>query len=674
MSAATATREVLWNITHVWAMYALLVPTLLIGGWGLYRRVRLWRRGQPALRFDRLGARLRLFVRHALLQGKTARQAYVGVFHLMIYTGFIMLTAATTVVFIHHDFQIPIMRGHFYLVFQCLIVDFFGLFVLIGIGLAAVRRMIKKPRQLVYTDEATWILVAIFVLAFTGFVVEGWRIAVTQDQWRSWSPIGALFAGASESFMDVGAMRIGHVVVWWFHLVTALAFLAWAPYTKLAHVVTSPLNVFTANLDGYGHSLKTIDFEKAERLGINSLADFTWKDLLDLDACTECGRCTAVCPAATVGKSLSPRDIVLDLRDLMHAREDELLGGNGERPGVVPIIDPESAVSPEALWACTTCAACMEACPVFIEQLPKIVDARRFLVMEEADFPDTMQEAITSLETRGHPFRGTQLTRTDWAEGLDLPVLGEMEDPHEAEVLFWAGCGGALVERNLSVLQATAKLLQKAGVKFAILGREESCNGDPARRIGNEFLFEMLAKGNVETFSKYGVKKIVTSCPHCFNTFRNEYPQFGGDYEVFHHSQFLASLVEEGRLEPKATAERTVTFHDPCYLGRYNGEVEAPRRLVERSSARQVEMVKSRERSFCCGAGGGMSFVDEDPKQRVNQERAEQALATGADVVAVACPFCSTMLEDGIAARRGEREVTVRDVSELLLEAVRDDG
>jgi len=310
----------------------------------------------------------------------------------------------------------------------------------------------------------------------------------------------------------------------------------------------------------------------------------------------------------------------------------------------------------------------MEACPVFIEQATKIVDLRRYLVMEESDFPDTMQEAITSLESRGHPFRGTQSSRLDWAGGLNVKTMSEARD---AEVLLWVGCGGALIERNQKVVRATAQLLEKAGVKFAVLGREEKCTGDPARRIGNEFLFEMMAKDNVETINGYGVKKIVTSCPHCFNTFRNEYPQFGGDYEVYHHSEFLAELVEEGRIKTTAQSDKTVTYHDPCYLGRHNGVFDAPRRLVRISSRSTVEMKQSREQGFCCGGGGGMSFVEEPKDKRVNQERARQALETGADVVAVGCPFCMTMLEDGVNAKRGDRDVKVMDVAELLWQSVK---
>jgi Fe-S oxidoreductase len=443
--------------------------------------------------------------------------------------------------------------------------------------------------------------------------------------------------------------------------VLVFGFLAWAPYTKMAHVALGPLNIYTARLEPTGAALRPVDFEKAETLGVNSLAGFTWKDLADFDACTECGRCTDACPANAVGKSLSPRDIILDLQSLMHN-----VGAQNGKPSA--IIGTVPATAPEALWACTTCGACMEACPVFIEQMPKIVELRRYLVMEQAEFPETMQEAITSLESRGHPFRGTQATRLDWAEGLSVKTAAEAKN---TEVILWVGCGGALVERNQKVTRATAQLLDRAGVKFAVLGREEKCTGDPARRIGNEFLFQNLARENIETLARYGVKKIITACPHCFNTFRNEYPQFGGDFEVYHHSEYLARLAAEGKLSPAAKTDKKITFHDPCYLGRHNGIFDAPRRLVQLSSrSAPVEMAESRAQSFCCGGGGGMSFVEEPKDKRVNQERARQALETGAEVVAVGCPFCLTMLEDGINARRGDRDVRVMDVAELLWQGV----
>ena len=319
------------------------------------------------------------------------------------------------------------------------------------------------------------------------------------------------------------------------------------------------------------------------------------------------------------------------------------------------------------MWECTTCAACVEACPVAIEQMPKIVDTRRYLVMEDAEFPETMQQALKSIETRGHPFRGTAFSRVDWARGLPISTMAEAQG---AEVLLWVGCGGALVERNQQVVRALAQLLAKAGVKFAILGREEKCTGDPARRIGNEFLFQQLARENVGTLDRYQVKKIVTSCPHCFNTFRNEYPQFGGRYEVYHHSEYLLQLVREGKLSADLPSDKKVTFHDPCYLGRHNGIYDAPRELVQLSTcSAPVEMAQSRSNSFCCGGGGGMSFIDEPPDQRVNQARARQVLETEADIVAVGCPFCMTMLEDGINACKGNRDTKVMDVAELLWRA-----
>lgn len=660
-----ATRPVLWNITNVWVMYALFVVSLAIAGYGVWRRISTWRRGLPADRFDRPAERLKTLLKHALAQRRTIREKYAGFFHTFIYTGFIILTAATTVVMLDYDFGLSIMRGAFYLYFQSLIVDVFGALVLVGVGIAAARRLIIRPAKLVYTDESLLILAAIFLIALTGFLIEGWRIAATNDPWGAWSPFGYLVARASQSLMSVEAMKTAHLVTWWAHTVLVFGFIAWAPYTKMIHALTGPLNIYTARLAPSGASLKPLDFDKlaetGEPMGVKTLAGFTWKDLLDLDACTECGRCTSVCPANTVGKELSPRDIILDLRNF--ARSD------GDSAFAAPIINAVPATTPESLWQCTTCGACMEACPVFIEQMPKIVDMRRFLVMEESDFPDTMQEAMTSLESRGHPFRGTQSSRVDWAQGLNVKTIAEARD---AEVLLWIGCGGALIERNQKVVRATAQLLEKAGVKYAVLGREEKCTGDPARRVGNEFLFEMMAKDNVETLNGYGVKKIVTSCPHCFNTLRNEYPQFGGDYEVYHHSEFLAKLVDEGRINPIEQTERKVTFHDPCYLGRHNGVFDAPRQLVRISSRSTVEMKQNREQGFCCGGGGGMSFVEEPKDKRVNQERARQALETGADVVAVGCPFCMTMLEDGINARKGERDVRVMDVAELLWQTVKD--
>jgi Fe-S oxidoreductase len=658
MSSSEATREVLWNISHGWVMYVLLVPTVAIGAYGIWRRYKSWTQGLPTEgRLDRPKERLIHLWNHALLQRRNLRQRYAGIFHAMIFWGFVTLTIATTVVMIDHDFGIPIMRGAFYLYFQSLFVDALGLLALIGVGMAGYRRWKTRPAKLVYTDEASWILIIGVIILATGFLLEGWRIVATADPWGAWSPIGYATGAVFAKFASIETLTQLHLWCWWFHLALVFGFLAWAPYTKMLHPLTSALNIYAANLEPIGGSLKSIDFETAKNFGVNSLKQFSWKDLLDLDACTECGRCTDACPANTVGKQLSPRDIILDLRGWLHKGTNEEFS----------LIGSSDALQSDRLFECTSCAACVEACPVSIEQLPKIVDMRRHQVMEEAEFPDTMQKAVNSMEERQHPYTGTQFSRTDWMKELDIPHASETED---AEVLVWAGCGTSLVERNQKSIRSLAQLLQKAGVKFSVLGRDEKCTGDVARRIGNEFLFESLAQENIDTFKKHKVKKVVTACPHCFNTFRNEYPQLGGDFETIHHSEFLGGLLKSGRLKVTEASERKITFHDPCYLSRHNGVTEEPRELLETTTQKTMtELPRNRQNSFCCGGGGGMSFVDEPSDKRVNHERAKEILATDADTVAVGCPFCTTMMEDGINANKGDRKIEVKELAELLNEA-----
>ncbi len=676
MDPSEATREVLWNIRHVWIMYVLLVATLAVAAYGIYRRVSKWFRGQPVRRLDRPLERLGRLFRHALLQQATWRDRYAGLLHAALFWGIVTLTIATTVVFVHHDFNIRIMQGRFYLYFQSLFVDCAGVVAAVGAGMAAARRWFSKPDKLVYSREGTWILVILFVILASGYLLEGWRIAVTDDPWGSWSPVGFVVARVSMAIADAETWRLAHVVVWWFHLLLVFGLVAWAPYTKLMHIVTAPLNIYTSNLDSPMGTLKVIDFENAPSLGVNSLEQFTWKDLLDLDSCTECGRCSDVCPANKVGKVLSPRNIILDLQALLSKSDLPVAslatldaGGEAYQPAV-PVVGSSPSLSAEALWQCTTCGACVESCPVAIEQLPKIVDLRRFQVMERADFPPSIAEAISSLEQRGHPFRGTQFSRVDWAAGLDVATVDDVDHP---EVLLWVGCGGALVERNHKTTRALAQLLTKAGVKFAILGREEKCTGDPARRIGNELLFETLAGENIETFARHAITQVVTACPHCFHTLKNEYPRLGGSLEVFHHTAYLGKLIGAGRMKVDAATTEKITFHDPCYLSRYNGISDAPREVVGQTTEKSlVEMRDNRRESFCCGGGGGMSFVEEAADQRVNQERAKQALATGADTVAVGCPFCMSMMEDGINAVATDRRVAVKDVAEILWDAVSD--
>ncbi len=664
----TPTREVYFNITHVWVMYAILAAALAIfakGWYGLWRR---WRMGQPAARTAPVRARLLRALRQVFSQ-QTLLKRYrtAGIFHALFFWGFGVLFLATTVVFIHEDLQIPIMRGWFYLIFQSLITDLFGAFAILGILMAFAHRYVYRAKRLKpdTRDDALMLLVILVILT-TGYVIEGLRIELTHDPWAVWSPVGRAAGALLAGSLSTETMRGLHRATWWFHAVVVFGFIAWIPYSKLRHLFTSPANIYFQNLGPKG-VLQPLDMEKAERLGVSRLEQFTWKDLFDLDSCTECGRCEVNCPAFLTTKPLSPKALILDLRKYMHSMSMASAAApaaTAQDEEASPLVGP--VIHEDTLWSCTTCRACMEQCPVMIEQVPKIIDMRRHLVMERAEFPGDLQAMVRSLEARAHPYPGAQASRTDWMQGLKLTDLAEQPGA-EFEVLFWVGCAGALNKRNQEVTRALAQVLTRAGVKFAVLGREERCTGDPARRIGYEFLFQQLAQQNIATLDRFQVKTVVAACPHCFHTLKNEYPQLGGNYTVLHHSEFLEKLVAEGRLKPAASESGAVTYHDPCYLGRYNGVYDAPRELLAAGGgAGCAEPETSRGNALCCGGGGGFSFMEEKSGTRMNQNRAKQLLATGAETVGVACPFCMIMLEDGVKSVAGEKSVHVLDIAEVL--------
>lgn len=659
----TATRTVYWHIEHVWIMYLLLVPTFVLFAYGIWRRYRLWSTlGKPVNRLDRPGERVRRLLAFALGGLRLFRETVAGWMHALIFWSMGLLFLGTVVVAIHTDLRIPIMQGYFYLVFQKLTLNIAGLLLLVGSAIALVRRYVVKVPRLQPnrdglrgdpTDGVS--LAALLLLMAQGFALQAIRLAARPDPYAAWSPVGyalsMLLRGVSPDGL-IGAYQF----VWWFHMVTTLSWIAWLPYGKMLHLITGPAAVYTANLEPPALStLTTIDFDTAERLGASALTDFTWKDLLDLDACTSCGRCQAVCPAYAAGRPLSPRNLILDLRDHMSRGGDQQMVGG--------------VIREETLWACTTCRACMEECPVFVEHVPKIIEMRRHLVMEEASLPTTLADALRSLEDRSHPYKGANASRTDWCEGLDVPLAADVEG--DIDVLYWVGCTAAFDPRGQKVARAFAQLLTAAGVKFAILGSEEACCGDPARRIGNEFLYDGIARQNIDVLNQYHPKRIVTACPHCLTALGSEYKQFGGDFTVLHHTQLLKELVDGGRLSPAGGRPGTVTYHDPCYLGRWGGEYEAPRELIGRSVESSVEMERSRSKSFCCGAGGGGAFMEAKGETlRINQIRAAEAAATGAETLAVACPACMQMMEDGVKSLPDGTEMQVRDVAELLLEAM----
>ena len=651
----TPTREIYWNISGTWLMYVLLIPTLLTFAYGVYRHYRLWRLGKAEQRFNSVGRRLKGLLVYVFGQRRLLNNRFAGLFHALIFFGFTILLIGTSVVMVHEDFGLPIMQGNFYLFFQSLTLDVFGALSIFGALMALYHRYLHRPARLHSTWQDGVVLVLVLTLLVTGFIVEGLRIIVTADPWGYWSPVGLATGKFVSIFLPTATFRPAHTFLWWFHLLLVFGFIAWMPYSKLLHIFTSPANIYFRSLEAKGGMLKPINTETAESFGVNRVDQMSWKALLDLDACTECGRCQDVCPAFNTRKPLSPKSLILDLRQSLRA------GGNG---AAVEESLSGKVVAEETLWSCTTCMACMEACPVFIEHVPKIVEMRRHLVMEEGRFPDTMQRALRSLEARGHPFPGASASRIDWYQGLDVKIVSDSEP---VDYLYWVGCSTALNPRNQKTARAFVRLLQQAGVDFAILGQEERCSGDPARRIGNEYLFETLARRNIEMLESRKVRKIITTCPHCFNTLQNEYRQFGATFEVFHHSQILAELINDGRLRPAAGLDQQVTFHDPCYLGRYNDAYEEPREVLAAiPSARVIEMPQSREKSFCCGAGGGLMWSEEPSDKRVNSQRVGHALESGANVLAVACPFCMTMLEDGVKARSGGQELKVMDIAELV--------
>lgn len=665
------TREVYWNISNIWLMYVLFAPAAAAFLYGFWRHFRAWGATLPADRTGRVGERLTSLATyvfgqarvHGLTRPSRLRHTYAGTFHAFFFFGLIILFIGTLVVMAQADFGLHIMQGTFYLWFQSLTLDLAGLFAIVGLCMAMARRLFFKPERLENTQRDLFTAPVLLVILVTGFTIEGLRIVATNDPWAAWSPVGASVGRGLAAVMSPDSLRPLHASLWWFHLVTVLALIAALPYTKFRHVFTAPLNIYFRPLEARGAILKPIDMETAESFGVKALEQFGFKNLLDLDACTECGRCQDACPAYASGKPLSPKKVIFDLRDLLHEKRDAYQMAEAAESAEAPPLVPD-LIGEDALWACTTCMACMEACPVFIEHVPKIVDMRRYLVMEEGRFPDTMQQSVRSLESRGHPFPGNTMSRLEWTKDLDIRVLGEGES---AEYLYWVGCATALNARNHSTARSLVEILKEAKVDFGILGEAEACTGDSARRMGNEYLFQTLAKQNIETFESRSVKKIITTCPHCLNSLKNEYPAFGTNYEVVHHSQLLADLVASGRYKPQGDFNAKITFHDSCYLGRYNGVFDQPREVIAaRSGTSMIEMERHREASFCCGAGGGRFWMEEPSEQRVSNLRAQQALGTGADVVGVSCPFCMTMMEEAVNGQKGGRDVKVLDIAEVL--------
>ncbi|MGH7609985.1 MAG: (Fe-S)-binding protein [Candidatus Dormibacteria bacterium] len=666
----------------IWLNPAGLVLLSAASGYLFWRRLApLWRslRAAPAdPRRDHLGQRLKGVVVFALGQQRLLRWPFSGLAHLLIFWGFVILNleileAALEALVPPLNLEQQTWWGP-----VAFAQDLLAAAVLTGLAVAALNRYLLRPSRFwgSHPGDASLILALIALVILTQLGLYGTQIAAGTDHLVNLRPVSDAVA---RLFAGVGRPRIWawHEFFLFAHLGVVAAFGVYLAHSKHLHILTSVPNVFFRSLEPAGSHLGLLDIEHSEQFGLSRTEQLTWKQDLDLSTCTECGRCQAHCPAFNTGKPLSPKLLITDLRDAWYAAArgqaapaSFWAGRGAEAPSPEPPADGrilDWSVLEETLWSCTTCGACVEECPVLIEHVPTIVDMRRSLVLEESRLPKESRQALESLEQRGNPFGMAAETRGRWSQGLELPLL--RDHPH-AEYLYWVGCATAFDESNWPTARALVAILRAAQVDFAVLGDEEVCTGDPARRLGNEYLFQTQARQVVERLNQRGVRKVIASCPHCFNTLAREYPDLGGSYQVLHHSQLLAQLLDEGRIRlerPLASGE--LTYHDPCYLGRWNGEYDAPRRLLGAiPGVRLREMHRSRNQAMCCGAGGGRMWMEETRGRRINRVRVEQAQETGATTAAVACPFCATMFHEGASSQ--DINLETKDLAVLVAEAM----
>ena len=660
------------------------------------RLVRYLRIGREVDRSDHALRRLRNVLVVALGQSKLMRDPAPGVMHALIFWGFIVLTAGTIELIaqgVYPPFSygfLPTWAYSAYSISQ----DVFGVLVLLAVAFAIFRRLVLRPRRLsgdgLEQADAIVILSAIAALMITMFLTNAFLLVNEPTSVVREKLVSHALANAFRG-MSSGAAVGGHDASWWAHAIILFGFLNYLPYSKHLHIVSSVPNVFFSNaqgMQGKGAIPRLdLDAEGAEQFGASDVEHLTWKQLLDGYSCTECGRCTAACPANITGKVLSPRKIIIntrqrlmekapllvgDVKELEHPRLAHGEGSDAAATSVSEILEHrllDHYISETELWQCTTCRACVQECPVGIEHLDTIIDLRRNLVLMESRFPAEVQPVFESMERQGSPWPFSPGDRARWADGLDIPTMAEVAARGESvDVLFWVGCMGSFDDRAKRITVSFARIMQAARIRFAILGQEEQCNGDPARRMGNEYLWQMLARTNIETMDRYHVRTVVTICPHCFHQIGNEYPQLGGDYEVVHHSTFIERLLDEGRI-PLAEVDgdvRSIVYHDSCYLGRYNDVYDAPREALRKALpvVTLAEPKRSRSRGLCCGAGGGRMWMEEREGKRINIERTEELLATGADAIATACPFCMTMIADGTKAK--DSATPVLDIAEVV--------
>jgi Fe-S oxidoreductase/nitrate reductase gamma subunit len=653
------------GVERIFFVVALII-SLAIFAYEIYLYLRLLRSFKPQNRTDNIGKRFTRLIKFVFGQRRLLDQMVMGTAHFLIFWGFLIIGFGTLTFFgkgFSTNFAIPILGTVLQTPFLFLL-DLFSVLVLIGIAIAVLRRFFPSSARMPRGWEASIILILIAGLMIFDLISDGFNMA-SQGKYESaqfvGSWLGQQFAGwglAAQSYLTVAH------VFWWFHLFFFLALLNYVPISKHLHVFTSFFNVFFAHNTPNGKFI-TPNLEEAEEFGVTRVEQYPWKQLLDGYSCTECGRCSDECPATNTGKPLSPRTIVMQLREQAEKKAPYIFKGKPEEFKERWI---EDVVTEPVIWDCTTCYACMRACPLFIEHIPLLMELRRSLVLNEGKIDSEGALVLKNIERSGDPWGLGQKARADWYKGLDVKHIADKPD---AEYLFWVGCAGALDERNKKVSQATVRLMNKAGVSFAILGEDETCNGDPARRLGGEDIYQGQATAVAELLKEAGVKKIFTNCPHCFNTLKNEYSDLEGNYEVYHTHQLLAKFIQEGKLKLSGNDLGAITFHDSCYLGRHNHIYHPARQIIDAfPGARRIEMERSGDWSFCCGAGGGRAFLEEHRGTRININRTEEAVKSGAMTIGLSCPFCMTMLTDGIKALDKVDDVQVKELTELLDERV----